>query len=151
MKTDIASFVSIPVLATAGAVLLVTLTLGSPAASASACLPANVGQVMTPATADAPFAVALVPRPAPIKVGAPFTVDLIVCSTNGTPVERVVVDATMPAHRHGMNYTPEIVAGADGRYEARNLVFHMPGVWQFAVSIYAAGKPTHLTLGVDVK
>jgi hypothetical protein len=118
-------------------------------AQAAPCLPVDAGQAMTSTAQTSPFFVAL--KPGPIKVGSPFNVAVTVCSPSGTPIERVVIDATMPAHRHGMNYKPDVVSLGAGKYEARNLVFHMPGTWQFAVAVYADGKPTHLTLGVDAK
>lgn len=96
-------------------------------------------------------AAALRLRPSPVKVGAPFVVELHVCSLDGKPIRRLAIDATMPAHRHGMNYKPELVDLGDGRYEAKGFLFHMPGKWEIALSVYGEEQPSHLTLGLDVK
>jgi len=121
-----------------------------PLAAAATCLPPDAGQPMTAAGA-ARFAAALRMNPSPVKVGTPFVVDLRVCALDGAKVERLAIDATMPAHRHGMNYKPKITAQGDGRHEARGFLFHMPGWWEITLSVYADGKPSHLTYGVEIK
>ena len=118
-------------------------------AKAEPCTLAGAGSVMVPA-GESRFRVALKTEPAVIKVGSPFKVMLSVCS-EGASVERLTIDATMPAHRHGMNYKPEVRADTGGRYEARGFLFHMPGTWQFAVTIHANDTPSRLKLDVDVK
>jgi hypothetical protein len=118
--------------------------------TAEGCLPADAGVVFR-ALDDAHVRAALRTEPATIKVGAPFVVALAVCSDTGAAVERLAIDATMPAHRHGMNYKPSITAIGDGRYEGRGFLFHMPGAWEFAVTVYTGGAPSRLKLDVVVK
>ena len=50
-----------------------------------------------------------------------------------------------------MNYKPEITDLGQGRYQAKGLLFHMPGRWEFAVTVTSGGTPTRLTLDVDVR
>lgn len=119
-------------------------------AIAEPCLQAGAGALMT-SPGDGRFRVALATEPVAIKVGSPFKVLLSVCSDAGAAIEQLAVDATMPAHRHGMNYKPEVIAMGDGRYEARGFLFHMPGAWQFAVTIHSKGQPSRLKLDVDVR
>jgi hypothetical protein len=119
-------------------------------AKAEPCTLQSGGSVMEPA-GESRVRVALQTEPAPITVGSPFQVMLSVCSEDGEPVERLTIDATMPAHRHGMNYKPEVRAGADGRYEARGFLFHMPGAWQFAVTVHSKGQPSRFKLDVNVR
>ena len=80
-----------------------------------------------------------------IKVSEPFSVNITVCSD--LPLVGVKIDATMPAHGHGMNYTPELTElnssnGSDeqpmGQYLAEGMVFHMPGEWQWQVELQSA-------------
>jgi hypothetical protein len=123
---------------------------GQPGQAVVTCLPIDSGAVMTAPNAAA-FAAALKTTPTPIVVGAPFVVNLQVCAMNGQPIERLSIDATMPAHRHGMNYKTEIAARGDGRYEARGFLFHMPGRWEVTLSVYTGGTPSHLKLNLDVK
>lgn len=84
------------------------------------------------------------------QVGTPFDVALKVCSPAGAPVERLSVDATMPAHKHGMNYAPQLTKTAEDAYMAAGFLFHMPGVWRVTVSVYGAGAPSHLSTEITV-
>ena len=67
------------------------------------------------------------------------------------PIERIGVDATMPAHRHGMNYLPSVTALGPGRWRAEGFLLHMPGVWRLAVEIRADGRTRTLTHDILVK
>ncbi len=131
---------------TALAYLLATVAPGR----AASCLPPDAGAAMQSAM-PARVAAALRVRPSPVKVGTPFVVELRVCSLDGKPIERLTIDATMPAHRHGMNYKPELVDLGENRHEARGFLFHMPGRWEFTLSVYSGAQPSHLTLGLDVR
>ena len=95
-------------------------------------------------------AIAWRPAPAPIAVGQPFSVDLAVCADPGpgsgagagaTPaVERVAIDAWMPAHRHGMNYRPTLAGAPPGPLRFDGLLFHMPGAWQLRFDLQAGER-----------
>jgi len=86
-------------------------------------------------------------RAAPIQVGRHFTLDLAVCP----PPESMRVDASMPAHRHGMNYRPSIVPLGGGRYRAEGLMFHMPGDWQFLFEVRSGGRTERATDDLHVE
>jgi hypothetical protein len=86
-------------------------------------------------------------RAAPIQVGRHFTLDLAVCP----PPESIRVDASMPAHRHGMNYAPSVVPLGGGRFRAEGLMFHMPGDWQFLFEVRGAGKTERATHDLHVE
>lgn len=132
---------------------LACLLASSELGSAASCLSPDAGAAMRSAKPSR-VAAALRVRPSPVKVGAPFVVELRVCSLDGKPIERISIDATMPAHRHGMNYKPEMVDLGEGRYEAKGFLFHMPGRWEFALSVYGREQPNQpslMTLGLDVK
>ncbi len=128
------------------------LLLSAAGAESSSCLPPDVGTPMS-ATTSGPVAAALRFSPATVKVGSPFVIDISVCSLNNARIERLAIDARMPAHRHGMNYKPEIASKGDGSYEARGFLFHMPGRWEITLSVTGAagGKPQYLTLELDVR
>ena len=88
--------------------------------------------------------------PPTIEVGKHFSLDALVCADSGTPVlERV--DATMPEHRHGMNYRATVGAKGPGRYVAEGLMFHMPGLWQLVFDVERAGQRTRLTSDLDLQ
>ena len=92
------------------------------------------------------YAIALATDPATIAVGKFFAAVVAVCPKGeAPPPESVRVDASMPDHRHGMNYRPR-VSGDNGRYRAEGLMFHMPGRWEFVVEIRAGGRIERATL-----
>lgn len=78
---------------------------------------------------------------APIAVGRHFAITLQLC-----PADAVLarVDATMPEHRHGMNYRPSLQALGDGRWRAEGLLFQMPGRWELRLDVQAAGRTQSL-------
>ena len=49
------------------------------------------------------------------------------------------LDATMPSHGHGMNYTPAYTVLAQSsdmiKVQVDGLVLHMPGDWQWLVEL----------------
>lgn len=74
---------------------------------------------------------------APIAVGRHFAIEVRLCPA-GAALTRV--DATMPEHRHGMNYRPSLKPLGDGRWRAEGLMFHMPGAWELRLDVQAAGR-----------
>lgn len=78
---------------------------------------------------------------APIAVGRHFALDLQVCPADATLLR---VDATMPEHRHGMNYRPSVRATGDGRWRAEGLMFHMPGRWELRLDVQRGGRTERL-------
>jgi hypothetical protein len=129
-----------------------TLLLSAAGVASAACPSLDGGLAMSGAQAGR-FAAALRFNPAPVKVGRPFAIDVSVCAPDGAKVERLVIDARMPAHRHGMNYKPEITPKGEGAYEARGFLFHMPGKWEIMLSVTdaATSKPQHFTMEFDVR
>lgn len=71
---------------------------------------------------------------APIAVGRHFAIELQLCPADST-LRRV--DATMPEHRHGMNYQPSLQALGGGRWRAEGLMFHMAGRWELRLDLVA--------------
>jgi hypothetical protein len=86
-----------------------------------------------------------------VAVGRQLDLAIVVCPPPGTAVDRVVVDATMPAHRHGMNYRPVVTPGAEGSYRASGLLFHMPGDWRLTVDAYAEGWSRRFSLDLKAQ
>ena len=89
--------------------------------------------------------------PPSLKVGQFFAAEVIACrAPGGEPVRDVKIDATMPAHGHGMNYRPSSTRTGDGRYRFRGLMLHMPGAWQITVDLVQATKRTRLIDKIDL-
>ena len=75
--------------------------------------------------------------PAPIVAGRPFAIELQVCPVDARVLR---VDATMPDHRHGMNYRPSLRPLGDGRWRAEGLLWHMAGRWELQIDVDAGGR-----------
>jgi len=92
------------------------------------------------------------PVPAPIATGKPFAVEFEVCPRGAQrEIGRITVDATMPDHRHGMNYRPTLSAQSGGVMRADGLVFHMPGRWQLIFDVQVSGQAQRITEDVVVR
>lgn len=83
----------------------------------------------------------------PITVSQPFSAVITVCSEPALDMT-IKLDARMPAHGHGMNYSPELtVLERNDQYlkvRADGLVLHMPGTWEWLVNL----KSSDLRLSV---
>ncbi len=77
----------------------------------------------------------------PIEVGRHFALQIQVCPKTATLVR---VDASMPEHRHGMNYRPSIKAVAPGRWRVEGMMFHMPGRWELQLDVATQGATVPL-------
>lgn len=90
------------------------------------------------------------PEPAALRVSEFFAVIVSACHRSGRAISRLQVDATMPAHRHGMNYAPVVTSDAAGRLRANGLLLHMPGHWQITFDLVAGGERETLRAAVDL-
>jgi hypothetical protein len=84
----------------------------------------------------------------PIAVGRHFALDVMLCPPDATLLR---VDASMPEHRHGMNYRPTVQDLGGGRWRAEGLMFHMPGRWELKLDVQAAGRTVLLRDTVNQK
>lgn len=85
-------------------------------------------------------------EPAELKIGQFFAVEVVACRAPGTePVGGIVIDATMPAHGHGMNYRPSAKNVAPGHYRFTGLMLHMAGTWRVTIDLVQGAKRTRLT------
>ncbi|MCG6876944.1 MAG: FixH family protein [Betaproteobacteria bacterium] len=90
--------------------------------------------------------------PARVAVGRAFALEAQVCAKGAAPRPTGLrVDAHMPAHRHGMNYRPTVVAEEGGRFRAEGLLFHMPGQWQFIFDLEAPGANERITKDLSLE
>jgi len=129
--------------------LALAVLLATFAAPAWACadIPVNARIVE-----GARFRVVALSDPAPIPLNMPFALDIRICDARMAELPRLtLVDAQMPAHRHGMNYTPKIVKKDWGVYRAEGLLLHMPGEWEFIFEFTGADQPERLTFRIDAQ
>lgn len=85
-------------------------------------------------------------RPA-IAVGKLFALDILVCPA---AAELLRVEASMPEHRHGMNYRPSLVPQGPGRWRAEGLLWHMAGRWELQMVVKHAGQDLRLRQSVTL-
>jgi hypothetical protein len=79
-------------------------------------------------------------EPAPIAVSRPFALLVTLCPADARLLR---VDASMPEHRHGMNYRPSLQPLGGGRWRVEGLLWHMAGRWELRLEVEAAGA-THV-------
>jgi predicted TIM-barrel fold metal-dependent hydrolase len=119
-----------------------TMLASLPAAACPAA-PAGAQTIEQP-----PLRVDWWPQAGSIAVSQPFVLQLALCPARA---ELLRVDATMPEHRHGMNYRPKLVAEGEGRWRAEGLVWHMPGRWELALELRLDGQVQRLRQSVVLR
>ncbi len=87
----------------------------------------------------------------PYRLSQPFDIDLTLCGDGLEAIDRIEVDAIMPAHQHGMNYVPLVKETGPGEFSISRMVFHMPGNWQVHVTVFGEDDPYHFTLDVEAR
>ena len=114
------------------------------AAAAQACdLPGSPAQKIE----SGKYLVLYRANPSPLKVGQYFGLEFAVCPAP----DSVRVDATMPEHRHGMNYRPTVTATGEGRYKAEGLMFHMAGRWELMFEVRSGGKTERIVQSIRLE
>ena len=124
--------------ATGIALALVATALAPGAAIAQPCGAAIAGDRRIAESGR--YVVAYATSPSPVEVGRHFVVDFA-----------VRVDATMPEHRHGMNYRAAVTTTGPGRFRAEGLLFHMPGRWDLSFDVAARGATEPVTAVLRVE
>jgi len=95
-------------------------------------LPPQAGTVLQ----APPVSLAWKPERAPIIAGHPFSLIVTLCPAQA---RLQAVDATMPEHRHGMNYQPSVLPLGGGRWRVQGLLWHMAGRWELRFDVDHAG------------
>jgi hypothetical protein len=90
-------------------------------------------------------------EPGPLKLGEFFSLILSACEKRRQTVSGLKVDASMPAHKHGMNYLPSVTFEGGGRFAASGLLLHMPGRWEFAFDVSSGTVRESLRTNVDLR
>jgi hypothetical protein len=85
--------------------------------------------------------------PRDIIVGQPFALLVLLCPPDA---QLDAIDATMPEHRHGMNYRPSLKALGAGRWRVEGLLWHMSGHWELRFDVQRGGTRRTLTRGVTL-
>ena len=64
-----------------------------------------------------------------------FDLDITIKRAPTTGVGSVHADASMPAHRHGMNVAVDTIETSSDTWITRDMLLHMPGDWLITVDI----------------
>lgn len=100
------------------------------AAAVECAMPASAGRPAAAAAGAAVRAAWTVLDAPAIVVGEHFALRVQACPADAVLVR---VDASMPAHRHGMNYRPSIHPLGPGVWRVDGLMFHMRGAWELVL------------------
>jgi hypothetical protein len=83
-----------------------------------------------------------------LAVSRPFALRITLCPARA---ELLRVDATMPEHRHGMNYRPRLQAAGPGAWTADGLLWHMSGRWELLLVARVDGQERRLVQSVTLR
>ena len=70
-------------------------------------------------------------QPQRIVISQPFSLLVNICQANKPYTGELIFNATMPKHKHGMNYQASVTQLGHGRYRVQGSLLHMPGLWHF--------------------
>ena len=133
-----------------GAAALV-LGLGAAAAHA-ACPPGEAdGSVIRSGDLTLAYRPVMDGKASRILMAKHFALDVQLCDREGVSAALLKkADATMPEHRHGMNYRPLITSLGSGRFHVEGMMLHMAGHWQFSFEVQAGKAVTRLTHDMQI-
>ena len=117
--------------------------LASLAATASTACPAPPAGASV--MADGPVQAAWQAEAGAIAVGRPFVLIVLLCPADA---QLLRVDASMPEHRHGMNYRSSLKPLGDGRWRVEGLLWHMSGRWELRLDVQSQGLEHRLRQSV---
>ena len=117
--------------------------LASLAATATAACPAPPAGASV--MADGPVQAAWQAEAGAIAVGRPFVLIVLLCPADA---QLLRVDASMPEHRHGMNYRSSLKPLGDGRWRVEGLLWHMSGRWELRLDVQSLGLEHRLRQSV---
>ena len=120
------------------------LSLAGAQAAMAACEPPPGA---APALVDGPVQAWWSSQPSAIVVGEPFALLVTVCPAHARLLR---VDASMPEHRHGMNYRPSLEPLGQGRWRAEGLLWHMSGRWELRLDVQWQDSEHHLRKSVQL-
>ena len=119
------------------------------AAALAATATASAACPMPPAgaslLADGPVQAAWQAEAGAIAVGRPFVLIVLLCPADA---QLLRVDASMPEHRHGMNYRSSLKPLGSGRWRVEGLLWHMSGRWELRLDVQSQGLEHRLRQSV---
>ncbi|MDP6600988.1 MAG: hypothetical protein QGH76_01685 [Phycisphaerales bacterium] len=104
----------------------------------SGCASASDDSSLRLVSVDASMVAIVQTTPTPIPINEFFEMRVRITDEDGKAIApgsaEIMVDATMPAHRHGMNHRPDV--RSDGEvWLVRDMLLHMGGAWVLTVDL----------------
>ncbi len=94
-------------------------------------------------------------KPARIPMAKHFALDVQLCDgRDGYSVSNArltMADASMPEHKHGMNYRPVVSPLGSGRFRVEGMMFHMAGHWRLVFDVQSDSGVTQLFHDVQIE
>jgi hypothetical protein len=91
-------------------------------------------------------------KPGEIPMAQHFALEVHLCEKGAASTALLhKTDASMPEHKHGMNYRPVITSLGAGRFRVEGMMFHMAGHWELAFEVHAGKETVRLTHDVQVE
>ena len=87
-------------------------------------------------------------EPAAIANGQPFVLRVALCPQTAKLMR---VDASMPEHRHGMNYRPTLKPLGPGLWQVDGMLWHMAGRWELSWDVHSDGRAEVLRASVMLR
>lgn len=87
-------------------------------------------------------------EPSTLANGQPFKLFVRLCPSDA---QLLRVDATMPEHRHGMNYKPTVHALGAGRWRVEGMLWHMAGRWELRWDVRTGARNDVLRTSVVLR
>ncbi len=87
-------------------------------------------------------------EPGTIANGQPFVLRVALCPQTAKLLR---VDATMPEHRHGMNYRPTLKPLGPGLWQVNGMLWHMAGRWELRWDVQDEGRAEVLRASVMLR
>lgn len=104
---------------------------------------------------DGTYVVRYRTTPSPIPLNEPFAVEFRVrwsdAAKSSPPDVKVLVDAAMPEHQHGMNVQPKLIEDGPAAGTARGMLFHMPGRWELYFDITRNGVTERAQTSIELE
>lgn len=130
-----------------------TRTPSPTAAPATATPPTTVGQRIT--TSGGAYVLSVSPVAGAIPANELFAMQVTVFDAGGSGSivrnVQLAVDATMPAHHHGMNTRPKVAQNPDGSFLVTGVLLHMSGDWELTFDITAKGVTQRAMMPVTLE
>jgi hypothetical protein len=107
------------------------------------------------ASNEGTYLLVITPRPNEMPVNEMFVLQVVVFDSLEHKAIvgdiQLAADAAMPAHRHGMNTSPKVIANADGSFTIKGMLLHMSGDWELYFDVTRNGTTERAQLAVTLE